>query len=59
MLGDQSLFTSAGQVERLWEVSAPLLEHPPAVEPYAPGSWGPPSIDTVVAPHRWHLPEED
>jgi glucose-6-phosphate 1-dehydrogenase len=59
MLGDQSLFTSAGQVERLWEVSAPLLEHPPPVEPYAPGSWGPASIDTVVAPHRWHLPEED
>jgi glucose-6-phosphate 1-dehydrogenase len=59
MLGDQSLFTSADQVERLWEVSAPLLEHPPPVEPYAPGSWGPPSIDTVLAPHRWHLPEED
>ena len=59
MLGDQSLFTSADQVERLWEVSAPLLEHPLPVEPYAPGSWGPPSIDKVVAPHRWHLPEED
>ena len=59
MLGDQSLFTSADQVERLWEISAPLLEHPPPVEPYAPGSWGPPSIDTVVAPHRWHLPEKD
>ncbi len=39
MLGDQSLFTSAGQVERLWEISTPLLEHPPAVEPYEPGSW--------------------
>jgi glucose-6-phosphate 1-dehydrogenase len=59
MLGDQSLFTSANQVERLWEVSTPLLEHPPAVEPYDAGSWGPPSIDAVVAPHRWHLPEED
>ena len=41
MLGDHSLFTSAGQVERLWEISTPLLENPPAVEPYAPGSWGP------------------
>jgi len=59
MLGDQSLFTSADQVERLWEVSAPLLEHPPPVESYVPNSWGPPSIGTVVAPHRWHLPEED
>ncbi len=59
MAGNRSLFTSADQVERLWEVSAPLLEHPPPVESYAPGSWGPSSIDSVVAPHRWHLPEGD
>jgi glucose-6-phosphate 1-dehydrogenase len=59
MLGDQSLFTSADQVERLWEVSTPVLEHPPPVEPYATGSWGPPSIEKVVAPHHWYLPEED
>jgi glucose-6-phosphate 1-dehydrogenase len=58
MKGNQSLFTSADQVERLWEISAPVLDHPPPVEPYAPGSWGPSSIGTVVAPHRWHLPEE-
>jgi glucose-6-phosphate 1-dehydrogenase len=58
MLGDQSLFTSASQVERLWEVSAPLLEHAPPVEPYAPGSWGPSSIARLIAPHRWYLPEE-
>ena len=57
MNGDQSLFTSAAQVERLWEVSAPLLEHPPPVEPYRPGSWGPASIGAVIAPHHWHLPE--
>ena len=59
MLGDQSLFTSASQVERLWEISTPLLENPPAVEPYAPGSWGPSSIAKLVAPHRWYLPEEN
>jgi glucose-6-phosphate 1-dehydrogenase len=59
MLGDQSLFTSADQVERLWEVAAPLLEKPPPVEPYEPGSWGPSSIERVVSPHRWHLPEVD
>lgn len=57
MLGDQSLFTSADQVERLWEVSAPVLENPPPVEPYPPGSWGPPSIERVVTPHQWYLPE--
>ena len=57
LLGDQSLFTSADQVERLWEVSAPLLKRPPALQSYAPGSWGPASIDKLVAPHRWYLPE--
>jgi glucose-6-phosphate 1-dehydrogenase len=41
MLGDQSLFTSDAAIERLWEVSAPLLDNPPPVQPYAPGSWGP------------------
>jgi glucose-6-phosphate 1-dehydrogenase len=59
MLGDQSLFTSADQVERLWEVAAPLLADPPAVEPYSPGSWGPTSVDKITAPYHWYLPEED
>ncbi len=59
MLGDHSLFTSAGQVERLWEISTPLLEQPPPVELYEPGSWGPPSIARLIAPHRWYLPEKN
>jgi glucose-6-phosphate 1-dehydrogenase len=57
MLGNRSLFTRSDGIERLWEVSAPLLERPPAVEPYVKGSWGPESITRVVAPHRWCLPE--
>ena len=57
MLGDQSLFTSSAGIERLWEISAPLLENPPPVQPYARGSWGPPSVDRLIAPHRWHLPD--
>jgi glucose-6-phosphate 1-dehydrogenase len=57
MLGDQVLFTRSDGVERLWEISAPLLENPPPVEPYAPGSWGPqPSLDKLAAPFHWHLP---
>jgi glucose-6-phosphate 1-dehydrogenase len=56
MLADQSLFTSAEAIERLWEVSAPLLNNPPAVQPYAPGSWGPqPALDRLAAPYHWHL----
>jgi glucose-6-phosphate 1-dehydrogenase len=58
MRGDQSLFTQAGAVERLWEISMPLLENPPAVQPYAPGSWGPqPALDRLAAPFRWRLPQ--
>jgi glucose-6-phosphate 1-dehydrogenase len=57
MLGDQSLFTRADAVERLWQISAPLLDHPPPVQPYAPGSWGPqPALDRLTAPYHWHLP---
>jgi glucose-6-phosphate 1-dehydrogenase len=57
MHGDQSLFTRADAVERLWEVSAPLLDNPLPVQPYAPGSWGPqPALDHLAAPYRWHLP---
>jgi glucose-6-phosphate 1-dehydrogenase len=56
MAGDQSLFTSSDGIERLWEISAPLLDDPPPVEPYAPGTWGPDSINKLIAPFRWHLP---
>ncbi len=56
MLGDQSLFTDAYGIERLWEVSAPLQQDPPAAVPYPRGSWGPEAeLDRLAAPHRWHL----
>jgi glucose-6-phosphate 1-dehydrogenase len=57
MLGDQALFTRADGVERLWEISAPLLENPPPAQPYPPGSWGPePALRRLAAPFRWRLP---
>ena len=55
MLGNQMLFTTAEGIERLWEISMPLLENPPPVQPYAPGSWGPKTVDELIAPRRWHL----
>ncbi len=58
MRGDRTLFTSAEGIERLWEVSKPLLETPPPVRLYAQGSWGPKSIHQLVAPHAWRLPFE-
>ncbi|WP_408896199.1 glucose-6-phosphate dehydrogenase [Nocardioides sp. R1-1] len=56
--GDQTLFTSAEGIERLWEVSQPLLDNPPVVRPYRQGSWGPNQIHQLVAPYAWRLPFE-
>jgi glucose-6-phosphate 1-dehydrogenase len=58
MRGDHTLFTTAEGIERLWEVSAPLLQSPPPVRSYAPGSWGPNAIHQLVAPYAWRLPFE-
>ena len=57
MLGKRTLFTRSDGIERLWEASANLLAAPPAVEPYAPGSWGPASATDLIAPNSWCLPE--
>ena len=56
MSGDRTLFNTAEGIERLWEISAPLLENPPQVLPYWAGSWGPATIDSLIAPRRWRLP---
>ena len=58
MRGDHTLFTTAEGIERLWEVSVPLLESPPPVRLYPPGAWGPKSIHQLVAPNAWRLPFE-
>ena len=58
MRGDHTLFTTAEGIERLWEVSIPLLEAPPPVRLYAPDSWGPKSVHQLIAPHAWRLPFE-
>jgi glucose-6-phosphate 1-dehydrogenase len=58
MRGDHTLFTTAEGIERLWEVSVPLLESPPPVRTYSQGSWGPNAIHQLVAPHAWRLPFE-
>ncbi|MER7608157.1 glucose-6-phosphate dehydrogenase [Nocardioides sp. NPDC127503] len=58
MRGDHTLFTTAEGIETLWEISQPLLENPPPVRLYAPGSWGPNSIHQLIAPHAWRLPFE-
>jgi glucose-6-phosphate 1-dehydrogenase len=56
MVGDHTLFTTAEGIERLWEVSAPLLDAPSPLHAYTPGSWGPDAMQALIAPHSWRLP---
>jgi glucose-6-phosphate 1-dehydrogenase len=58
MRGDHTLFNTAEGIERLWEVSTALIEAPPPVRLYAPGSWGPNAIHQLIAPRAWRLPFE-
>ncbi|HZA77161.1 MAG TPA: glucose-6-phosphate dehydrogenase [Acidimicrobiales bacterium] len=58
MSGDHTLFTTAEGIERLWDVSTALLENPPPVRMYPPGSWGPNAIHQLITPHAWRLPFE-
>jgi glucose-6-phosphate 1-dehydrogenase len=58
MVGDRTLFTSSVAIERLWEISEPVLEEPPPAQVYEPGSWGPEDAHQMIVPRRWHLPSD-
>ena len=57
MLGDRTLFTDAEGIESLWEASSALVDHPPPLHRYTPGSYGPQKMHELIAPRRWWLPE--
>jgi glucose-6-phosphate 1-dehydrogenase len=57
LVGDSRRFTRQDGVEECWRVMRPLLDHPPPVQPYAKGSWGPTAAEEVLAGYgRWHQP---
>jgi glucose-6-phosphate 1-dehydrogenase len=57
MIGQSTRFTRQDGVEETWRIMQPLLDSPPLVHPYAPGSWGPAAADELVAGHgKWHGP---
>jgi glucose-6-phosphate 1-dehydrogenase len=57
LVGDSKRFTRQDAVEETWRVMQPLLDAPPPVHAYAPGSWGPEAAEKLVAGHgRWHGP---
>jgi glucose-6-phosphate 1-dehydrogenase len=62
--GDRTLYKHRDEVESGWRICEPFLTSPmlrQAIEDYAPGSWGPPGSDRLIAanhapghPRRWH-----
>jgi glucose-6-phosphate 1-dehydrogenase len=57
MVGDSKRFTRQDNIEETWRIMGPLLEKPPKVHPYKPGSWGPKAADKLVADYGgWHGP---
>ena len=55
--GNSALFTRQDSVEETWRIMMPLLEHPPPVHRYAPGSWGPTEADRLLrGVGGWHGP---
>jgi glucose-6-phosphate 1-dehydrogenase len=55
IVGDRSLFTRPDGLAAVWTVAEPLLSAPPAVQDYAPGSWGPAAATELAAPDGWLL----
>jgi len=57
MHGQTVRFTRQDGVEEQWRVMQPLLDAPPPVLPYEPGTWGPADANALIHGHgRWHEP---
>jgi len=58
LVGLPGRFTRQDAVEETWRIMQPLIDSPPPVQPYAPGTWGPEAAaSALVEGHgRWHEP---
>jgi glucose-6-phosphate 1-dehydrogenase len=57
MAGDSTRFTRQDGVEETWRIMQPLLDAPPPVRAYAPGSWGPAAGDALAGAYGgWRGP---
>jgi len=55
--GEAEHFARQDAVEETWRIVQPLLDSPPPVEIYEPGSWGPASADGLTRGHGgWRDP---
>jgi glucose-6-phosphate 1-dehydrogenase len=48
MTGQSTRFSRQDSVEETWRVMQPLLDAPPTVEAYQPGTWGPAGAEALV-----------
>jgi glucose-6-phosphate 1-dehydrogenase len=57
MVGQATRFTRQDGVEQTWRIMQPLLDAPPEVQSYSPGSWGPAAAQSLVADYGgWQEP---
>jgi glucose-6-phosphate 1-dehydrogenase len=57
MVGQATRFTRQDGVEQTWRIMQPLLDAPPDVHSYSPGSWGPAAAESLVAEYGgWQGP---
>jgi len=57
LVGDRSLFTREDAVEETWRILQPLVDNPPPLVPYKPGSWGPQAAYELLRGHPpWPVP---
>jgi glucose-6-phosphate 1-dehydrogenase len=57
IIDDHKYFARQDSVDETWRIIQPLLDNPPDIQPYAPGSWGPAAAESLVRGHpRWQEP---
>jgi glucose-6-phosphate 1-dehydrogenase len=56
MQGNTVRFTRQDGVEEQWRIMQPLLDAPPPVHPYAPGTWGPEAANGLLGDGKWQGP---
>ncbi len=49
LVGDRTRFTRQDMVEETWRIMQPLLDSPPPLHAYEPGSWGPEESEKLLA----------
>ncbi len=57
LVGDSQLFPNFDAIDQTWRIVQPLLDDPPPVEEYEPGTWGPEAASNLLHGHGgWRHP---